>query len=154
MRLQANFVSPFGPGERCPSPSSAPLPFAICSTPASNAQSAANNTNADDAKSDTSSSPSSAISSSEDEQQEHSSEDVQQEHDMPEDEQRRPKDAQQEPEDEQQEHVMPEYAQWSDDWHDVYAQLSQVYRSSELNAKRCRTMDTLMKALDEVRTVS
>ena len=45
------------------------------------------------------------------------------------------------PQDEQQEQVMPEYSQWTDDWHDVYAQLLQIYDSSELNAKRRRIMD-------------
>ena len=51
------------------------------------------------------------------------------------------------PEDEQQEQVMPEYSQWTDDWHDVYAQLLQIYDSSELNAKRRRIMDTLLADL-------
>ena len=125
------------------SPSSASPALAICNTPASNAQSAPKTTNTDEAKadssSDSSSSSSSSTSSSEDEQQEHFSEDDQEEHDVP-----------QEPDDERHQpdnKVMPEYFKWTDDWHDVYAQLWQIYDSSELNPKRRRIMDTLLTDL-------
>ena len=122
------------------SPTSASPALAICNTPASNAQSAPENTNIDEAKADSSSSSSSSTSSSDDEQQEHSSgEDDQEEHDVP----REPNDEQHEPDNK----VMPEYFTWTDDWHDVYAQLLQIYDSSELNPKRRRIMDTLLTDL-------
>ena len=93
-------------------------------------------TKPNDAKADTSSSSS---SSNEDEQEE------------AEDEQEETEDEQEEAEDEQQEQdveqAMPDYSQWTDDWHDVYAQLLQIYDRSELNAKRRRIMDTLLADL-------
>ena len=62
---------------------------------------------------------------------------------MREDEHQEPNDDQHEPENT----VMPQYVQWSNDWHDVYARLLQIYDSSELNLKRRRIMDTLLTDL-------
>ncbi|CAE7417176.1 unnamed protein product [Symbiodinium microadriaticum] len=66
-------------------------------------------------------------------------EDDQEEHDVPQE----PNDEQHEPDNK----AMPEYFTWTDDWHDVYAQLLQIYDSSELNPKRRRIMDTLLTDL-------
>ncbi|CAE7628081.1 unnamed protein product [Symbiodinium sp. CCMP2592] len=111
------------------SSSSAPAPLAIenCNIPVSKKESSPKNTK----KAEASSSSSSSTSSGEE----------------AEDEQEESEDEQEEADDVQQEPAMPEYYQWTDDWHDVYAQLLHIYESSELNTKRRRIMDTLLADL-------
>lgn len=119
-----------------PSSSSAPLALENGNIPAASIQSSPKNTSPNDAKADASSSSSSS-SSTEDELEQ-----TEEEQEETKDEQEQDTTAE-----EQQKPIMPDYAQWTSEWHDVYTQLLLIYESSELNAKRCKIMDTLLTDL-------
>ena len=118
------------------SSSSAPAPLAIenVNISTSKTKSSPKNTKPNEAKAAASSSSSSSSTASSEDEQEES------------------EDEHEETEDEQHQQAMPEYTLWTDDWHDVYAQVLQIYEKSQLNAKRRKIMDTLLADLRKAKS--